>query len=242
MKYEKCQFVALAALLAGMMVTSACSKKTAKVTPPPPPPPAAPTVSLEAKPTVIQQGQSVELSWNSNNASEVNIAGLGTLPNSGSRQVTPDVSTTYTAVAKGPGGTQEASARVTVNPAAAKLDASPSDMDLFEKNVQDVLFDYDNYNLRPDQSPITQKDAAFLAQHPGIKVVIEGHCDDRGSDEYNLALGASRADTLKQALEKQGVSADRIKTISYGKEKPFCTADDDACWQQNRRDHFSVQQ
>jgi peptidoglycan-associated lipoprotein len=105
-----------------------------------------------------------------------------------------------------------------------------------------VFFDYDRYNLRADETPVTQNDAAFLAQHPNVRVVIEGHCDDRGSEEYNLALGASRADTVKNALEQQGVSADRIKTVSYGKEKPFCSQDDEQCWQQNRRDHFVFQQ
>jgi peptidoglycan-associated lipoprotein len=74
-----------------------------------------------------------------------------------------------------------------------------------------------------------------------VKIQIEGHCDDRGSEEYNLALGASRANSLKDALSRSGVSTDRISTISYGKEKPFCNADDDQCWQQNRRDHFVYQ-
>lgn len=241
MKAPRTQLFALAAVLAAMTVTSACSKKVAKVTPPPPPAPAAPTVSLEANPSVVQQGQSTTLSWHTSNAQSVTIAGLGTLPAEGSRQLTPEVSTTYTAVAKGPGGTQEASARVTVNSAPA-AQGSPNNSDLFAKNMQDVFFDYDKYSLRPDQSPIAQRDASFLAQHPEIKVLIEGHCDDRGSDEYNLALGASRAEEVKQALEKNGIASDRIKTVSLGKEKPFCGDDNDQCWQENRRDHFAVQQ
>ena len=81
----------------------------------------------------------------------------------------------------------------------------------------------------------------FLRSIPDIKIMIEGHCDDRGSEEYNLALGDSRANSLKQSLEQQGVSADQLKTISYGKEKPFCTADDEQCWQQNRRDHVVLE-
>ncbi len=80
----------------------------------------------------------------------------------------------------------------------------------------------------------------FWHSIPRIKVVVEGHCDDRGSEEYNLALGTSRAESLKQALLREGVSADRIKTVSYGKEKPFCTEDNDRCWQQNRVDHFEI--
>ncbi|MGA2101416.1 MAG: OmpA family protein, partial [Candidatus Sulfotelmatobacter sp.] len=85
-----------------------------------------------------------------------------------------------------------------------------------------------------------QGDASFLLQHPAIKVVVEGHCDDRGSEEYNLALGTSRAEALKSTLLQQGISADRIKTISYGKEKPFCTQENDQCWAQNRVDHFAM--
>jgi peptidoglycan-associated lipoprotein len=136
---------------------------------------------------------------------------------------------------------QEASARVTVN-AATAAQPSPADSDLFADNVRDVFFDYDKYSLRTDQSSVAQKNASFLAQHPGMKVLIEGHCDDRGSDEYNLALGASRAEEVKQALERYGVAGDRIKTVSLGKEKPFCREENDQCWQENRRGHFSVQQ
>jgi peptidoglycan-associated lipoprotein len=102
------------------------------------------------------------------------------------------------------------------------------------------LFDYDKANIRPDQAPATRTDAAFLLQHPSIEVVVEGHCDDRGSEEYNLALGTSRAESLKHALLQQGVPENHIKTISYGKEKPLCTQDNDQCWQQNRVDHFAM--
>jgi len=106
--------------------------------------------------------------------------------------------------------------------------------------VKDVLFDYDKANIRPDQSPRALDDAAFLAQHPSIKFVLVGHCDERGSEEYNLALGTSRAESLKQRLLQQGVSADRVQTTSLGKEKPFCTENNEQCWQQNRVDHFRM--
>src|SRR5207302_5372103 len=140
MKNNK-KIVPLLTLSAAMVLTVACSKKTAKVTPPPPPAPAAPTVSLEASPNEIQAGQSTELTWHTSNASEVTISGLGTVAASGSQQVSPQNSTTYTAVAKGPGGTQEASARVTVNTPTASTKSSQSDADLFSRNVQDVFFD-----------------------------------------------------------------------------------------------------
>jgi peptidoglycan-associated lipoprotein len=231
------------ALLATAFVVTGCSKKVAKVTPPsPPPPPATPTATLAAAPDVIQQGQSTTLTWQTQNATEITISGLGTVPASGSRSVTPGSSTTYTLMAKGPGGTQDASTRVTVNPVAtAAAQPSESEADLFAHNVKDVFFDFNKADIRPDESSIAQSDAQFLIQHPNVKIQIEGHCDDRGSEEYNLALGASRASSLKDALSKEGVSADRIGTISYGKEKPFCNADDEQCWQQNRRDHFVYQ-
>ncbi len=231
---------ALLATLAVVLSLAGCAKKVAKVTPPAPPAPApAPTATLAANPSVIQQGQSSVLAWQTSNAQEITIAGLDTLPASGSRSVTPSASTTYTLIAKGAGGTNEASARVTVNAAAASAAPSPTDEELFRRNVKDVFFDYDKYAIRPDEAPTVQNDEAFLAQHPSIKVLVEGHCDDRGSVEYNIALGTSRAESVRQALVQGGVSADRIRTVSYGKEKPFCTQDNEQCWQQNRVDHFA---
>ena len=229
------------AILAGALTFSGCSKKAAQATPPtPPPPPASPTATLAANPAVIQQGQSTTLTWQTNNANEITIDGLGTVPASGSKSITPNTSTTYTLTAKGPGGSQDASARVTVNQPVAQATPAPSDEDLFAKNVRDVLFDYDKADIRPDQAGSAQNDAAFLLQHPSITVVVEGHCDDRGSEEYNLALGTSRAEAVKRSMLAQGVPADRVKTTSLGKEKPFCTEDNDQCWQANRVDHFSM--
>lgn len=233
------------ALAAVTILLTGCNKQVAKATPPaPPPPPAAPTAALAAATNVIQQGQSTTLTWQTQNATEIAINGLGTVPASGSRSVTPNSSMTYTLVAKGPGGTQDASTRVTVNPAVAAQPAQPtiSEADLFGRNVKDVFFDFNKANIRTDETSTAQADAQFLNQHPEMKIQIEGHCDDRGSEEYNLALGASRANSLKESLRNEGVSANRISTISYGKERPFCTTDDDQCWQENRRDHFALQQ
>jgi peptidoglycan-associated lipoprotein len=234
----------LAAILAGTLVlATGCNKKEAKVTPPSPPPLASPTATLAANPNVIQAGQTTTLTWQTQNADQITIKGLGTVSASGSRPLTPTDSTTYALTAKGPGGTEEASARVTVNTAAATSAApQPSESDLFAKNVKDVFFDFNKSDLRPDQTGSAGNDAQFLSQHSDIKILVEGHCDDRGSEEYNLALGASRANSLKESLTNQGVSATRISTVSYGKEKPFCTTNDDQCWQENRRDHFALQQ
>ncbi len=240
MTHRRMKTFALLATLATVLSLAGCAKKVAKVTPPPPPAPApAPTATLAANPTVIQPGQPSVLTWQTSNANEITIAGLGTLSPSGSRSITPSDSTTYTLVAKGPGGTKDAFARVTVNAPMAKATPSPTDEELFARNVKDVFFDYDKYAIRTDEAPTVQNDEAFLAQHPSIKVLVEGHCDDRGSEEYNIALGASRAESVKRALVQEGVPADHVRTVSYGKEKPFCTQDNEQCWQQNRVDHFA---
>lgn len=215
-----------------------CAKKhVAKTAPLPPTPPAAPTVAFSASPATVHTGEPAELTWNTTNATEINIAGIGMVPASGSKQVTPSESATYNLTAKGPGGTADASARVTVLARQASTDNGAFEKRVAE-SVQDVYFDYDKYIVRDDQMPITKANADFLVQHPEVAIVIEGHCDDRGSAEYNLALGDQRANSVKEALVKMGISADRIHTVSYGKERPFCSEDNDKCWSENRRDHL----
>jgi peptidoglycan-associated lipoprotein len=221
----------------------ACAKKVAvaKATPPPPPP-AAPTATLSVSPSDLQKGQSAQLTWNTQNASDITIEGLGTVAASGTRSVSPEESTTYKLVAKGPGGSQEADARVTVTVPPTPVASGPTDTELFAQNVKDLYFDYDKYDVKSDEQAILKADAQFLAMHPGYKLTISGHCDERGSEDYNLALGSNRANTVRDQLVGLGVSADRIKTISYGKEKPFCTQENDQCWQANRRAHFAMNQ
>ena len=169
--------------------------------------------------------------------------GHATATTAGSSDRNLSCESVYTLTAKGPGGTQEASARITVNPVhtAQAPVSSVSEEELFNRNIKDVFFDFNKSDLRSDQGATAQGDATFLKQHASLGVVIEGHCDDRGSEEYNLALGDTRANSLKESLLAQGVSAERIKIISYGKEHPFCSDDNDACWQQNRRDHLALQ-
>lgn len=245
MKQPTVKWFTLVFALGAMLFLGACHKKAAPPPPPPPPPPAAPTASLSASPDTVQKGQSVTLTWQTTNATDVSIEGIGAVQANGSQQVTPSDSTTYTLTAKGDGGTQQATARVTVTsppPPPQQAAPSPSEEELFSQNVKDVYFDYDNSTIRGDQQAAIQSDAEFLKQHPGIKFTIEGHCDERGSTEYNLALGDNRANAVKSALVQAGVSADNIKTISYGKEKPFCTESNEQCWQQNRRGHFVYQQ
>ena len=236
----------LTVALGAVMTLGACKKKAAPPPPPPPPPPApaAPTASISVNPNSIQAGQSASLTWQTTNATDVSIDGIGAVQANGSQSVSPTDSTTYHLTAKGAGGTQEASARITVTapPPPPPPPPSVTDQDLFSQNVKDVYFDYDKADVRGDQQGSLQADVQFLAAHPNVNFTIEGHCDERGSTEYNIALGDKRANAVKNALVAAGVNASRIKTISYGKEKPFCSESNEACWQQNRRGHFVYQQ
>ena len=239
-KHSKINWAMVVLLMATIMMLGACKKKVAPAPPPPPPPPpAAPTASLSANPDTIQKGQSTTLTWQTTNATDVTL-GPNKVDANGSATVSPADSTTFRLVAKGPGGTQEATARVTVTtpPPPPPPPPSATDQELFDQNIKDVYFDYDSYEIRPDAQTAVQADAQFLQAHPGITLTIGGHCDERGSTEYNLALGDNRANAVKSALTQAGVSADRIKTTSFGKEKPFCTESNEQCWQQNRRGHF----
>ena len=227
-------------LTAGLMIVG-CAKKKVTAPPPPPPPPPAPSASLSVNPDSIQQGQSTQLSWRTENATDVNIEGLGAVEPNGSKSVTPTGSTTYRLTAKGPGGTQEATARVTITTPPPPPQITETEEQMFARNVQDVFFEYDSYDLRPDAHASLTQAAQFLQQHANLRFTLEGHCDERGSTEYNLALGDKRAAAVKEALTKGGVNSSRVNTISYGKEKPFCTESNEQCWQQNRRGHFVLQ-
>jgi peptidoglycan-associated lipoprotein len=152
--------------------------------------------------------------------------------------------------ATGAGGTQTATATVTVTapppppppPAAPK----PNLEQVLSSNVADAYFDYDKSDVREDARAILTKDAdalkAIFNDFPSATITIEGHCDERGSAEYNLALGDRRATSAKDFLVQLGVPADKLKTISYGKERPQCTEHTEECWQKNRRVHFSTGQ
>jgi len=243
-KKQSMKWLLLICALGALLTLGACGKKAVPPPPPPPPPPPAPTASISVNPNTIQAGQSASLTWQTGNATDVSIDGIGAVQPNGSQSVSPSDSTTYHLVAKGSGGTQEATARLTVTPVAAPpppTTGSATEEELFSQNVKDVYFDYDKADVRGDQRAAIQADAAFLNQHPSINITIEGHCDERGSTDYNLALGDQRASAVKNDLTTAGISGSRIKTISYGKEKPFCTESNEACWQQNRRGHLVYQ-
>jgi len=238
--HSRMKWITLMLALAALLVVGACKKKVTPPPPPPPPPPAAPTASLTANPATVQQGQSTTLSWRTENATDVTIEGVGKVDVNGSQTITPTDSTTYRLTAKGPGGTQDATARVTVTAPPPPPPAQPSltDEQAFAQQVKDIFFDYDRYDVRATDQPVLQQNVAFLQSHPNVRITIEGHADERGSTEYNLALGDNRARAAMQALVQAGIPADRVRVISYGKEKPFCTESNEQCWQQNRRAHF----
>ena len=121
-------------------------------------------------------------------------------------------------------------------PAPVVSSVIPGSAEDFRVNVGDTVhFAYDQYNVEDNDKAILTRQAAWLAKYPSVRVTVEGHCDERGTREYNLALGARRANAVKEFLVSQGVSTARVETVSYGKERPVCTQSDEACWAQNRR-------
>jgi peptidoglycan-associated lipoprotein len=243
-------FFASTILLSLSMMTGCHHKDTA-----PPPPPIgpsidnspAPSATLTADPPAVELGQSVVLNWRTQNATSVTIDGLGPEALNGTQTVTPSNSTNFHLVAKNDAGqTTEANVRVTVREARPPApmggeDTGPdAESRAFHQNVQDAFFDYDSYELRPDAAAATAHAAAYIIAHPDIKVLVAGYSDERGSAEYNLALGENRANAAKTALVNAGVSPTRIRVVSYGKEKQFCTEANETCWQENRRAQFSV--
>jgi peptidoglycan-associated lipoprotein len=258
--FSKRKLTAIGLALTLAMFAAGCKKKVAlpapappkaEVPPPPPPAPAAPTVAqFTAEPTSIQRGQSSTLRWEvTGSVTSVSIDnGLGTVQATGNRRVNPSDSTTYTLTATGPGGTRTATATVNVSaPAPPPPPPPPSRTVSLEERlsgeVQDAYFDYDKTDIRSDARDTLNKNAgaikAILSDFPNASIIIEGHCDERGSAEYNLGLGDRRASSAKEFLQQLGVPADRIKTVSYGKERPQCTEQTESCWQKNRRVHFA---
>lgn len=257
-----------AVFTAALLLAAAGCKKKAPAPPPPPPPPPTTTVTpppppppkpqppridaFSAEPSSIQRGQSATLSWSVANATDISIdQGLGEIGANGTRQVFPANTTTYTLTARGGGGSLTRSATVTVTAPPPPPPPAPkapviSGAELLNREAQDAYFDYDKSDLRDDARQALTRDADLLKQifqtDPNFKVVVEGNCDERGSAEYNLGLGDRRASAAKDFLVQLGVPADRISTISYGKERPVCTEASEDCYQKNRHDHLAPAQ
>jgi peptidoglycan-associated lipoprotein len=239
-----------------LVFSAACHKKAPAPPPPPPPAPVAapnrPVINyFTAEPVTINSGQPSSLRWSVTDATNVQIDnGIGQVSPNGRRAVYPTATTTYHMTATGAGGTAEADAIVTVSaappPQPVQAPAGPSIQDILAHQVQDIRFDYDKSDIRPADQSIIQADANALktifSMDPNFIVMIEGNCDERGSAEYNLALGDRRASSARDALVALGVPSDKLKTISYGKERPLCTEANEECYARNRRAHFSAAQ
>jgi peptidoglycan-associated lipoprotein len=227
------------------LIVAGCNKKpVSKSTGVYTPPPATvkPTATLSADKTTINPGESARLSWTTTDATNVSIAPeVGAVIAQGSTSVTPAASTTYTITASGPGGNADATVRIAVSASTTSVTEAPksSTLDqLFLEEVSDAYFDYDSAELRTDAKAAIRKDADFFKKYPSMRITIEGHCDERGSTEYNLALGQRRANAVMQYLVSLGIPESRLSATSWGKEKPFCMEATEACYTKNRRGHF----
>ncbi|MGH9768893.1 MAG: OmpA family protein [Blastocatellia bacterium] len=215
---------------------------------------AAPTVTLKADQSSLERGQDTKLHWSTTNAKIVTISGLGEVPASGEREISPRVSTTYTATALGDGGTVTASARVSVTdpPApppvvSAPPTPAPKDppaADQFRAVAKMVFFDYDKSDLLQSEQEKLRRLAEFLNQERNRSIAfrIEGNCDPRGTSEYNLGLGDRRARAIRDFLAGLGVDPSRIETVSYGSEKAQGTDEGSTSsppsWAYDRRGEF----
>jgi peptidoglycan-associated lipoprotein len=249
--------------LAGVLAIVGCEKKAAPYKPPSTNPtgPTAPSdnsgslkptvLTFVVEPSVIERGQSATLRWSVSNATSIAIDnGIGDVQSSGTRSINPAETTTYRLTASGPQGVVNGTTTVTVtNPApVTKPTAGPKATFQTEVNtlLQDAFFDYDSNQIRSDARDALTKDAEALktifADFPSASVIIEGHCDERGSAEYNLGLADQRASSTKEFLTSLGIPAAKRKTVSYGKERPQCTEATEECYQKNRRAHFAAAQ
>ncbi|MCI0487638.1 MAG: OmpA family protein [Blastocatellia bacterium] len=214
--------------------------------------PPKPTITVSVDQGAIERGQSTTLRWNAINAEQVTITDLGTVPNGGSRAVSPSQSTTYTATATGPGGTDSASARLTVtepvNPETGERPPAnptvPGVAEVFRQKVREIFFDYDKADLKPESRDTLRTAAAWLTESPNRSIVfrIEGNCDPRGTEEYNIGLGERRAQAAMEFLISLGVDSSRIQTVSYGEERAQGTSEGSPysppSFAHDRRDQF----
>lgn len=203
---------------------------------------------FDAEPSIITAGQSSSLRWSVHNATVVEISPeIGQVKGSDRHLISPVQTSTYALRASNAAGTVEASVTVTVSrppTAMQESEGGESSVNVVNGQLRDVHFDYNEGDVRLEDRPILESDANLLHSlfqlDPNARVTIEGHCDERGSDEYNMALGDRRASAVKDALVRLGVSAEKLDIISYGKERPLCTIATEECYARNRRAHFGA--
>jgi peptidoglycan-associated lipoprotein len=239
---------------------AALAKPEVRPEPPKPKVIARPIVKFfTAEPSTIERGQASTLRWEVTGADTASIdQGLGVIGTSpdggtiaGNRAVFPGNTTSYTLRARNAGGEVSETVTVTVIAPAPKPEPKSTPpptvtfSELMDRGVRDAYFDFDKSNIREDARSVltTNADAikSALQRFPNNSITVEGHCDERGSAEYNLGLGDRRAIASKEFLVQLGVPADRLRTLSYGKERPQCTEQSEECWQKNRRAHFAGQ-
>jgi peptidoglycan-associated lipoprotein len=213
-----------------------------------------PKVSLTAEQSALELGQSTKLRWATENAKIVTITGLGEVPGSGERDISPRASTTYTATALGDGGSATASARVTVTEppppqpppvvTAPPPPAAPPAAEQFRERARSIFFDYDKSELlQPEQDKLrTLAEWLNIDRNRSIAFRIEGNCDPRGTAEYNLGLGDRRSRAIRDFLVSLGLDPNRIETLSYGSEKAQGTQEGSSSsppsWAYDRRGDF----
>lgn len=210
-------------------------------------PPAPPAAVLTVVPPSIPRGATATLSWSARLADqliEITPTPGAVTDRRGSMNVSPTRTTTYTLTARGRGGEAQATATLTVvqpppPPPPPTPPAEPPLMDLFAENVRDLFFDFDKYDITPEAAAILERTAAFLRDYPQARILIEGHCDEIGTDQYNLALGARRAEATRDYLVSLGASATQLDTVSRGRTRQFCAESmREDCRRLNRRAHF----
>jgi len=219
----------------------------------------APTVTIRADQSALERGQNTKIQWSTENAKIVTISGLGEVTASGEREVSPRVSTTYTATALGDGGNATASVRISVTdppappmaerprttaPTTPETPKEPPSADQFRSMARAVFFDYDKSDLASSEQDKLRRLADWLNQERNRSIVfrVEGNCDPRGTSEYNLGLGDRRARSVKDFLLSLGVDPSRIENVSYGSEKAQGSAEGapeaPPSWANDRRAEF----
>jgi len=193
----------------------------------------APTVQITANPETIRRGECTNLSWKATNADNLEITDLGTVELRGRQEVCPQRDTCYQADASGPGGKASDEACVSIK--------GPAIDDDFTNNIRDVFFALDRSELRAAARDTLNANIVWLQRHPDVRFILEGHCDERATAEYNIGLGMRRAQAVREYLINIGITADRFTLVTYGEERPFASCHNESCWSQNRRVHF-VQQ
>jgi peptidoglycan-associated lipoprotein len=205
--------------------------------------------SFKAEPATIPVGQTSVLTWSVENADRIRIEPEdgGVLGND-RRSVSPAKTTTYSLIASNSAGTVQAAVTVSVAspPPVPSQDAQQlrEHLKIVNSQLRDIHFNYNGGDLSPEEEIRLREDATILSDlfrlDPNANVAVEGHCDARGSDEYNIALGDRRATAVKAALVSLGLPAMKLSTVSYGKERSVCDDDTEECYARNRRVHFSA--